>query len=213
MITDAMPAMIGYVGTDLRYRFVNANYRKWFGLEPSQIIGLSMRELLGDAYPPIEPHIARALAGETVSYERPFVAHNGASYYMQPNYIPDFDSSGKLRGIAILVLDVTARRRAEMAVEDERRRFETVLMEAPAAISVRGADRAFSIVNPVYQAIMRCDDLIGRTARDALPFLERQGYARTCSTRSSLPRPRRGCTRHGSSSSIRSTARLCATST
>jgi PAS domain S-box-containing protein len=177
LITNAMPAMIGYVGTDLRYRFANANYRRWFGLEPSQIVGLHMRELLGDAYPPVEPHIARALAGETVSYERLFVAHDGASYYMQPNYIPDFDSTGKLRGIAILVLDVTARRRAEMAVEAERRRFETVLMEAPAAISLRGRDRAFSVVNPVYQAVMGGHDLIGRTAREALPFLERQGYA------------------------------------
>ena len=177
LITDAMPAMIGYVGTDLRYRFANANYRKWFGLEPSQIVGLHMRELLGDGYPPMEQHIARALAGETVSYERPFVARDGVSYTMQPNYIPDFDSNGRLRGIAILVLDVTDRRRAEMAVEDERRRFETVLMEAPAAISVRGLDRTFSVVNPVYQAVMGCKDLVGRTAREALPFLERQGYA------------------------------------
>jgi PAS domain-containing protein len=47
-ITDNVPALISYVDTDERYRFVNRAYLDWFGLKREEIVGLTMREVWGE---------------------------------------------------------------------------------------------------------------------------------------------------------------------
>ena len=49
LITDSIPALVSYVDLDERYQFVNMRYAEWFGIEPGQIVGHSLTEVLGDA--------------------------------------------------------------------------------------------------------------------------------------------------------------------
>ena len=38
-IVDALPNLVAYIGTDQRYRFVNASYERWFGRSATEIVG------------------------------------------------------------------------------------------------------------------------------------------------------------------------------
>ncbi|MGC3974458.1 MAG: PAS domain-containing protein [Nitrospira sp.] len=57
------------VDCDERYRFVNAGYEQQFGLSRNQIVGLSVKDLLKDDYPTVQPFIRRVLNGERISFE------------------------------------------------------------------------------------------------------------------------------------------------
>ena len=70
VLTDALPALVGEIGADLRYRFVNAKYQAYFGLPPEAIEGQHPRDLLGEgAWTQIGPHLERALEGHAQRFD------------------------------------------------------------------------------------------------------------------------------------------------
>ena len=70
MISNTVPALISYVDRDLRYRTCNEAYLKWFGVSREDVIGKSVREILGEeAWSAVRPHVEAGFAGETVDYE------------------------------------------------------------------------------------------------------------------------------------------------
>ena len=67
-ITDAVPMLISYVDRDEIYRFVNSTYEQWFGRTRESILGITIRELIGDPlYETRREGLQRALAGEPVA--------------------------------------------------------------------------------------------------------------------------------------------------
>ncbi|MFT3926127.1 MAG: PAS domain-containing protein [Myxococcales bacterium] len=125
LITNAIPAMVGYVGTDGRYQFANQTYESWFGIRPERVIGQHMRELLGEQnFRFMEGFVDRAIAGESVQYAIEVTKPDGSIRHVQPSYIPDRDEKGRTRGFVVLALDVTeqveGRKRAEQLAETAR---------------------------------------------------------------------------------------------
>lgn len=173
LVTDGLPALVAYFDSEVRYRFVNRTYERWFGLERAAVLGKTMRELLGDsAYAVTAPYVERALTGEALKYEREFVLPGGRAVSLEPNYIPDRDEHGRVRGFIALVHDITDRRQAQRRIEAQRRRFEDVLTQAPAAISIHsGPELACTFVNPVLCRLVGGRPLLGRPLREGLPDL------------------------------------------
>src|SRR5947208_1538096 len=48
-LADLVPVMTAYVDRDERYRFINKPYAEWLGRPRKEVLGLTMRELLGDS--------------------------------------------------------------------------------------------------------------------------------------------------------------------
>ncbi|CAH0447731.1 hypothetical protein LMG10661_03804 [Ralstonia syzygii subsp. syzygii] len=70
-VTDAMPALVAFVDADQRFRFLNAAYEKVFDRPTAAMLGLTVHEVLGEeAYAAMRGPLQRALAGETVVFER-----------------------------------------------------------------------------------------------------------------------------------------------
>src|SRR5687768_17503419 len=64
-VADAIPVMIAFCDTGLRYRFVNRALAEWLEAPRSAILGRTMREVLGnDAFAMREALIDAALGGE-----------------------------------------------------------------------------------------------------------------------------------------------------
>ena len=64
-LVDAVPAMLAYWDRDLRCRFANLAYQRWFGVDPARLIGSALRDLLGsEVFAANVPHIRAALRGE-----------------------------------------------------------------------------------------------------------------------------------------------------
>jgi PAS domain S-box-containing protein len=126
-ITQALPGPVSRVDLEGRYLFANPVYERWFGLAPGAVLGRTQREVLGEQrWPSVEPHVRRAMAGETVVYESPL--HSAADGWLQVlvTLVPDRDESGAVCGHFTIVTDITGLKRAE----DELRRSEARLRMA-----------------------------------------------------------------------------------
>ncbi|WP_418314803.1 PAS domain S-box protein [Piscinibacter sakaiensis] len=70
-VTEAVPATVAVIGSDLRYRFVNSAFERWIGLSRDKVLGRTVSEVLSAAdLRRSQPWIDRVLAGEAVQFER-----------------------------------------------------------------------------------------------------------------------------------------------
>lgn len=114
LITDSIPALIAYFDEQRAYRYLNRGYQEWFGLDTSQPEKVSAKEYLGAAtYQRIRSNVARALAGEAVSYEYPTETIDGRSRIARTTLIPEVSAEGRVVGCFELTFDLTEMRRAE----------------------------------------------------------------------------------------------------
>ncbi|HET9450046.1 MAG TPA: PAS domain-containing protein, partial [Aggregicoccus sp.] len=110
LVLDTIPHAINFVDAQERYVLNNDTYRSWFGLQPEQIRGRTVREVVGEEnYRALEPFIDRALAGEEGDYERPFVFQGGRRGYVHGHFVPHRAPDGRVLGYVALVQDITER--------------------------------------------------------------------------------------------------------
>ncbi|MFG6462042.1 PAS domain S-box protein [Roseateles sp. DXS20W] len=120
-VTDAIPGLVAYWDKDLRCRFANKAYVEWFGRHPDQLLGTSLRELLGDAVFALnEPYIRGALAGQEQVFERTLVKADGSTGHTLAHYLPDV-VAGEVQGFFVLVNDVTALKESQVVLEEAQR--------------------------------------------------------------------------------------------
>lgn len=128
LITDHAPIFIAHCDTERRYQFVNRAYAARLGLEPEDIIGKRIADVLGQqAYESIHPFVERALAGEKVEFDALIPYRAIGSRYMHCAYVPDVAPSGEIRGLVAVVSDVTERKQAEDALRESEARFRTFI--------------------------------------------------------------------------------------
>lgn len=120
-VTDAIPGLVAYWDKGLRCRFANRAYLEWFGRDPDQLIGTSLRDLLGDSvFARNEAHIQGALAGQEQVFERTLVKADGSIGHTLAHYLPDV-VEGEVQGFFVLVNDVTALKESQVVLEEAQR--------------------------------------------------------------------------------------------
>lgn len=103
-ITDGLPVTISMLSPEGRYLFANQAYCRYFGLDPERMLDMSAREVIGEAaYANAMTYLARAQAGEQVSFEYRFELPIGPRD-LKITMIP---SRGDEAGIYILGADIT----------------------------------------------------------------------------------------------------------
>ncbi len=170
LIMDAVPALISYVGTDLRYLFVNHQYETWWKRPAADFIGRPVKDMLGEKrYEAIKERISAALRGERVSYEW-VVPRNGDERYVQVVYVPHKAPDGTVLGFITMINDITELKRAEKAVVESEKRIQLIIDTVPALISYVGADLRYQFVNRQYEEWFRIPaaGIIGRHVMDML---------------------------------------------
>jgi diguanylate cyclase (GGDEF)-like protein/PAS domain S-box-containing protein len=118
-ITDAVPALVSYVGKDERYRYCNKEYRDMFGVDPDSLVGQKIDEVVEpEIYDVVKPQIDRALGGAEVAFVRPMIAR-GTTHYVEQRYIPSLDADGKVDGFYAIAWDITESHKRELALSLE----------------------------------------------------------------------------------------------
>jgi PAS domain S-box-containing protein len=118
LITDSLPVLIGFIGPDYRYRFVNRAYEDWLYRPQDEIIGKTVRELAGEAaFALRKPAMDRALAGEPGRLEVSWPHRDGRRREADVRYIPRFDADGEVDGFHVFVTDITDRRETAETLE------------------------------------------------------------------------------------------------
>jgi diguanylate cyclase (GGDEF)-like protein/PAS domain S-box-containing protein len=107
-VLDNMPAMIGYWDKNLLNRYGNEAYASWFGVSPGKLLGMNLKDLLGEKLSKLNwPHIEAALRGERQEFERSIPSPDGKRHqHSLAEYIPDI-ANGEVRGFYVHVTDVT----------------------------------------------------------------------------------------------------------
>ncbi len=118
LVTDALPVLVSFIERDGRYGYVNRSYTEWFGLPPEQLLGRTVRDVLGEAaYAAVGPLIEKALAGETLTFEQVMPYAHGPVRYIRASYMPQRNARGEVEGVVALVQDITPERRATVRAE------------------------------------------------------------------------------------------------
>ena len=154
-VADALPVMIAFCDASLRYRFVNRTLAEWFERPRAEILGKTMREILGEtAYPIRAPILAAALAGERQWFASEFSHPTRGPLAIQTEYIPQIAPDGTVRGLIMLVEDVTEQKIAGRALKESEARFHRIADSAPIPMWVTRLDRSRDFVNDAYVELM-----------------------------------------------------------
>ncbi len=149
-IMDRVPAWIACVDKLKRYEFHSASYRQSMGLLASEIDGRPIREVLGEEiYAVIDPLMDRALAGETVAYDREHTTPAGERRNLTFTLVPRRSADAQITGLYALGIDITERALAE----DERERLAQVVRRSREAVIITDQDTNIVYVNPAFERV------------------------------------------------------------
>jgi len=146
-LMDGTPALIAYIGRDLRYRFVNRYYETIYGLSTDEIVGKHVSEIIGEkTYQDVKDKYDRTLAGEDQHFELVYKTKNMGTRYFDVSYLPH-RYGDQIDGIILLILDMTDRVQAE----NEREKFFKL---SPDMMCVAGFDGFFKHLNPAWTRVL-----------------------------------------------------------
>ncbi len=119
MTTEMMPAHIAHVDTDGYYTYSNQRLPLILPSRPADIIGLHLREALGEnAFAVIRPHLQKACQGQASVFE---FTDDESHRRIRTAFTPDIHD-GTLRGVYILSMDVTEETQARAALIQTHKR-------------------------------------------------------------------------------------------
>ena len=128
-VTDSLPLRIGYVDTELRFRFVNQAYCQDFGLPREQLLGRTRQELTHEAAKPeVLTELALVLAGQARRFEFEEVLA-GQRRVIECHAVPDKQGDGSVHGIYLASGDVTERHEQQRQLQLALAERETLLRE------------------------------------------------------------------------------------
>ncbi len=138
-VVDHIPAMVAYWDENETCRFANKAYVSWFGKSREELLGTTLRALLGPLYALNEPYIRRAYAGEVQVFERNIPVPGGSGVRSSlATYSPDV-RDGKVHGIFVHVADSTLLKDKERSLQlalEERDRVYAKLTTLEGLLSI-----------------------------------------------------------------------------
>ena len=139
MVTDAIPGVVGYWTLEMRCAFANQSYLPWFGRRQDEMIGIGVREFLGEElFRKNELYINGALKGVRQKFERRIVKADGSVHETLFEYIPNVIEN-EVAGFLTLITDVTELKDSQTALQEANARLEERSRQAEAASRAKSA--------------------------------------------------------------------------
>jgi PAS domain S-box-containing protein len=177
-VTDSAPVLIAHCDLEHRFKFVNRPYAARFGLEPADLIGRRIPEILGqDAYDTIKPSLIRTLAGKRVDVEVEVPYERLGRQFMRFAYEPELDEHGTVIGYVAAIINVSDRRRAEEALREANSRKDAFLatlaheLRNPVA-ALRNAVTLLSLPRTDAAVRDRADAIVDRQLKQLVRLVE-----------------------------------------
>lgn len=140
LLADALPVFISYSDREQRYRFVNKMYETRFNQRREEICGKHLREVVGEVnYNLVRGYVERVLAGESVSYEVT-VPHEFGEQHLSVMLVPDINADAQVMGYFSLIIDISDRKRAEVALRQSEERNRAIISTLPDMMSLISAE-------------------------------------------------------------------------
>lgn len=172
-VANLTPAILAVVDRELRYRFVNAGFERWFGLRNDQVVG----QAIGSVIPADEAETSlafaeRALAGEELTFERSDT-RSGSLRYLKISYLPVRLASGEVDGFVAVAQDVTQDRLESQRLRDLSERDALTALHNRAGFEARlarlletGAGAHVALLYLDLDHFKPVNDILGHAAGD-----------------------------------------------
>ncbi|MBX3647422.1 MAG: PAS domain S-box protein [Rhodocyclaceae bacterium] len=171
LLMESVPVMLFHGDREQRCLHANRNYANFYSQGRDDIIGLSVREIIGEeAYGNgVGEILGRVLAGERLAYRAQRRSAAGESRVLDIEIVPEPGEEGRPRGLFAIFKDVTQ----QVAIEAELRRseskFSSVFRSSPLATAItRLEDGRYIDINEAFERLFGWtrDEIIGRTSLD-----------------------------------------------
>ncbi len=176
-IMNQIPVTVSYIDAAGHYRYINHAQEVWLAKGEAEVIGRHVRDVVGpELWANIEPHLAQALAGQSVPLERQRVDRAGNPVWHSGRHVPDVNEEGEVVGVYTVFFDTTQRALAEQALrhsEQELRAAKAAAERASKAKSEFLANMSHEIRTPM-NGVLGLTELLLDTPLNAQqrPFLE-----------------------------------------
>ena len=172
LVADSVPALIAYYEINtLQCLFANQRYAQYNGWTPQNIVGKTVRDVIGEAaWAVIVPYVAQVQAGLASQYTREQTLPDGSKRTIEVNLNPHVDRQQQLRGCFVLITDITDHWRVETALRQSEERLRNFAQATQEGI-VFHIDRRISDVN---EAMLRMSgytraELVGHLTDEFVP--------------------------------------------
>ncbi len=130
MITDNIPALIAYIGSDNNFLYTNKAYRDWYGLSEEDSANASFkRSQLGKVIPRVSKYIDRVKRGEVVTFLSEEQDVNKNKGVLQKVYLPHFDNEENIIGHFVLATDITEQVQSKKDLVKAKQELESRVYE------------------------------------------------------------------------------------
>ncbi len=155
-MVDIAPAGMALVDHNYIYRLVNQTYLEHNERQLEEIVRLSMQDIMGDDTfkNVVKPRFDRCLAGETIDFGDWFYFKKAGNRFVSATYSPYFEVDGTITGVVISNRDVTARREAEISLQDSEERLRLALTAANQGLYDLNPQTGVTVVSPEYSTML-----------------------------------------------------------
>ena len=178
-VVQSVPALMTYIDVNERFLFANEAHRRWFDIDPNQITGRAVSEVLDpESYLRVRAALLQALGGHASSYEGQLFSC-ALRRYVHGSFTPDRDGEGRLRGVLTVFTDITERHALEEQLRESEQRFSLAFQHAAVGMAMVLPDGRYQRVNAALcnmlgftEAQMRSMNWRDVTHPDDLPLSE-----------------------------------------
>ncbi len=139
--------------------FFSPSAERLYGWRAEEVIGKPVTVLIAEHQLDWLPEVVEALAsGKSVHREGVALRRDGSHLEAELNASPIMGADGRVRGTALIVLDISERRRAQ-------RMLDRIVEQAPTSIAVKDLEGRYLLYGERGAAVIgrRSEDFIGRT--------------------------------------------------
>ncbi len=181
-VFDIIPHYLFVRDREGRFMMANAALANFYGMTPDQAVGRTLAD--------VQVYDSRVLeewrmedrrvleTGETLrSGDFPVRSRQGAEVWLHTIKLPLRDDAGRIIGVVGLSEDVTARKRAELALLDNQSLLQAVLDAIPHNVFVKDREGRVVLVNRAYTRFWGTTDTRPNLRNRDLPHLPREFIA------------------------------------
>lgn len=160
----------------------NDAYSEFAGQRHPALFGSKVREGWPEVADFNDNIMKVCLAGRTLAYrEFPLTLYRrggvAEEVWLNLDYSPLLDEQGQPAGVMAIVVEITAKVKAERELHGERESLRQMFNQAPGFIAaLSGPQHVFTMANEAYLKLVGSRPILGKSVADALPEVESQGF-------------------------------------